>query len=154
MTPQNLWCFLVLCLESTWTWRQHMMDISDPCNQNVKSTDSPFEVIFPHLWLARRSGINVMLSIMVLLWFSHRCLPPEEPEDEEGRGLLQLFLSPDEKRWFRRGKLLPKQPCRLNSGSLVEARRFSHTEETNLSKDLITDDTICCFLMDFWDFYE
>lgn len=29
-----------------------------------------------------------MLNIVVLLWFSHQRLPPEEPE--EGRGLLQL----------------------------------------------------------------
>lgn len=152
MTPQNPWCFLALCLESTWTRRQHMMDISDLCNQKEKSSESPFEVTFPHLWPTRRSGIDVMLSIVVLLCFSHQCLPPEEPEDEEGRGLLQLFLSPDDKRWLWRGKLLPKQPCRRDSGSLAEARRFSHTEETNLSKDLTTGD--CWFLKDVWDFYE
>lgn len=46
-------------------------------------------------------------------------------------------------------KLLPKQPCRQNSGSLVKARKFSDTEETNLSEDLITGDANCCFLKDF-----
>lgn len=61
---------------------------------------------FPHLWPARRSGIACNVKYCGIIG-----RPPEEPEDEEWRGLLQLFLSQDGKKGDSEGeKLLPRQP--------------------------------------------